>query len=782
MARRAAKARDDIRTTRETRKKQQNRHGVNDHGGQSNRSTPSPSRDQSSDSEERPTPRFPLFGHGTYGGPTPYGDAQSSGRLSQDVRDTASDPERGRLESNPRQRGKGNAPWRSPTSAQHGQSANRSVAFASVCAFYKYDHPSPRLTTTVATDSSPLSLPYTVLENQYDWIWSLALAERNGYSFRTSLGGAGSWIISPNNEATPLERGPHDKLYLRIWPTSPGYARTSRPPRSQDPGKAAPYSILILLDSGAEINVAGKHWESVLSLSTGPHSAVCGIGNFIVQSLALGHLTVTFDRAAPAPTLLAHGFDDAISLRGPIINDIGTLTDPTYESDTHNESTNVDATHESWTPQRHPALSTATQLHSSLDMTDPTSIRKTLMATGVKPITIRDGQLVIDPAHSEASSRKFIVPNSVTAVSTNIAALPPPGTYSSLDTTRKFIRSVSGMLLLLQLGQHLAFTKGGTGFSQSGGNAVSMPINEPAPAALTFERQCARLQWLADLEGVGARQGHLAGDETSIAEETTNFNRDNLGTDDLYWLHTSFFEDYICLAKLASDPPIILPNVFSIDDSAPIRSVKAAGWKPAIEFDRVFTKFQSVEYVTTAHRSNTIAKYGDDSVKNLRIVIPFPEQQAPDGTATRYTARSTFADIAAQSTNADKFSACLPSSTMRFMLALACAHLHGTSKGPKDGGLVHYAHIPPGLEEFGFPTRTPSGAQDLVYIRGNVPGRRDAGKIWDQVYTKFLLDYGFQQSVVDRRMFYLKVKAEDSDKANKSRSRRTHLIDRGGGC
>jgi hypothetical protein len=93
MARRAAKARNDIRTMREARKGQQNRHGGSDHGGRSTRLTPLPSRDQSSDSEERPPKRFSLFGHGTYGGPTPYGNAQSSGRLSQDVRDTASDPE-----------------------------------------------------------------------------------------------------------------------------------------------------------------------------------------------------------------------------------------------------------------------------------------------------------------------------------------------------------------------------------------------------------------------------------------------------------------------------------------------------------------------------------------------------------------------------------------------------------------------------------------------------------------------------------------------------------------
>jgi hypothetical protein len=57
------------------------------------------------------------------------------------------------------------------------------------------------------------------------------------------------------------------------------------------------------------------------------------------------------------------------------------------------------------------------------------------------------------------------------------------------------------------------------------------------------------------------------------------------------------------------------------------------------ELNRVFNEFKSVEYVTTAHRSATIAKYGQDLVTTQCIVIPFREKKAPDGTTTRYTAK-----------------------------------------------------------------------------------------------------------------------------------------------
>jgi hypothetical protein len=55
----------------------------------------------------------------------------------------------------------------------------------------------------------------------------------------------------------------------------------------------------------------------------------------------------------------------------------------------------------------------------------------------------------------------------------------------------------------------------------------------------------------------------------------------------------------------------------------------------------------------------------------------------------------------------------------------------------------------------------PSELSELPFSRG--PLHFQWKKIWDQVHTKFLLAYGFQQSVVDRRMFYFKAKAKDSE-------------------
>ena len=38
---------------------------------------------------------------------------------------------------------------------------------------------------------------------------------------------------------------------------------------------------------------------------------------------------------------------------------------------------------------------------------------------------------------------------------------------------------------------------------------------------------------------------------------------------------------------------------------------------------------------------------------------------------------------------------------------------------------------------------------------GNVPGLQNAGVIWAEMSTKILLGFGFAQSILDRRLFYL---------------------------
>ena len=48
----------------------------------------------------------------------------------------------------------------------------------------------------------------------------------------------------------------------------------------------------------------------------------------------------------------------------------------------------------------------------------------------------------------------------------------------------------------------------------------------------------------------------------------------------------------------------------------------------------------------------------------------------------------------------------------------------------------------------------------LFQIAGNVPGLQNAGVMWAEEFTAFLLGFGFTQSAVDRRLFYLHDKTE----------------------
>ena len=61
---------------------------------------------------------------------------------------------------------------------------------------------------------------------------------------------------------------------------------------------------------------------------------------------------------------------------------------------------------------------------------------------------------------------------------------------------------------------------------------------------------------------------------------------------------------------------------------------------------------------------------------------------------------------------------------------------------------------PPWLADFGFPSKNPvTGETMLLLIEGNMPGRADAGKIWQTRFNKFLLAYGLRQLVTDRRVW-----------------------------
>jgi hypothetical protein len=161
------------------------------------------------------------------------------------------------------------------------------------------------------------------------------------------------------------------------------------------------------------------------------------------------------------------------------------------------------------------------------------------------------------------------------------------------------------------------------------------------------------------------------------------------------------------------------------------------------------------------------------------MVIVFKHKVRPDGTTEKYSWRLTVADVAESHERlAATYAACVNSSNVRGICQDAAedepgpggavevdldindvpgAYYFGTPAQPGEPGFrMLYGYVPKGLDEFGFPQHNERGERMLYFIRGNAPGRRDAGQIWGKVYTQFLIGEGFVQSVVDRRVFYLK--------------------------
>jgi hypothetical protein len=61
---------------------------------------------------------------------------------------------------------------------------------------------------------------------------------------------------------------------------------------------------------------------------------------------------------------------------------------------------------------------------------------------------------------------------------------------------------------------------------------------------------------------------------------------------------------------------------------------------------------------------------------------------------------------------------------------------------------------PKGWAALGFPEVDSEGRKVRYQVVRNVPGRQDAGRIWQSRYDKFMLSQAFTQSIVDRRVFY----------------------------
>ena len=159
--------------------------------------------------------------------------------------------------------------------------------------------------------------------------------------------------------------------------------------------------------------------------------------------------------------------------------------------------------------------------------------------------------------------------------------------------------------------------------------------------------------------------------------------------------------------------------------------------------------------------------------------MPATEKLMADGTPARLKVRIVLADIRGIFQIDRTFSATVNDDSIRFyesfllgrkgakrrVLDIKGAYFEGKVPTPEEGGRVLYARVPPGWEEFGFPmVDSVTGEPNYFRVVGNVPGRQNAGVIWQDEYDKWLFEQDFSQSVVDRRIFYKSiVKADGGD-------------------
>ena len=97
------------------------------------------------------------------------------------------------------------------------------------------------------------------------------------------------------------------------------------------------------------------------------------------------------------------------------------------------------------------------------------------------------------------------------------------------------------------------------------------------------------------------------------------------------------------------------------------------------------------------------------------------------------------------------FSTVVKITTIRVVLAIAAAHDYNLTsidvqqaflQGKLDEDL--YMQMPPGL-----PSRSPDGRRIVVKLDRSIYGLKQAGRVWWQLLTGFLLEWGFKQSAID---------------------------------
>ena len=197
------------------------------------------------------------------------------------------------------------------------------------------------------------------------------------------------------------------------------------------------------------------------------------------------------------------------------------------------------------------------------------------------------------------------------------------------------------------------------------------------------------------------------------------------------------------------------------------------GWFAAMrkEVNRV-AGFKAWRLVPLAHMRDAQREYGMDRVHQGYIVSVLSCKADPSGDPRGGGITNKFRLAVAEDKTAvfqegHRYSSCSDDVSNRVITAIGPtleahqtsidmggAYYFGTPPTMAEGGRMLYAPVPEWLGEFGdYPTHDKRGRRNMLLIQGNMPGRADAGAIWQKRFNRFLLDYGLRQLVTDRRVW-----------------------------
>ena len=195
-------------------------------------------------------------------------------------------------------------------------------------------------------------------------------------------------------------------------------------------------------------------------------------------------------------------------------------------------------------------------------------------------------------------------------------------------------------------------------------------------------------------------------------------------------------------------------------------------WRKALEdeFTRVFVEFGSTRVVPARRRREHIGRYGRGKVYALRLAVPLKEKRNADGSTTGKEARVTAGDLTSNGKIPGMFSVNPAGETSRLMtqLGLKFKGARATHKGVwAGGGYFHgkqpdielasgraiFAPIPLGWAGLGTKhglcfEAYRRGESMTLQVVGGALGLQNAVVMWVDMFTEFLLGFGFTQSTV----------------------------------